>query len=136
MDNDEDEALFIKEALKKNNLPVQINCAYSTAELYKQLEGDLPDLVLLDVQLPGQTGLECLLQLRQNEKYFDLPIIMVTNQHYRAHEMEALAAGAKRFVIKPTLMENYERLVDYLYGYKLDETTVDNENFILHFEEV
>lgn len=59
------------------------------------------DLILLDVQMPGMTGIEVLTILRQTYSATDLPIIMVTAQDESHHIVEALSLGANDYVVKP-----------------------------------
>jgi DNA-binding response OmpR family regulator len=60
-----------------------------------------PDLVMLDVMLPGKTGFEILAELRSDDSLADLPILMLTARgHARDREM-AMQAGVSRFMTKP-----------------------------------
>ena len=58
-----------------------------------------PSLVLLDMMLPGVTGLDVLRALREDEDLADIPVVGVSAWVHL--EPEALAAGANRFVTKP-----------------------------------
>jgi sigma-B regulation protein RsbU (phosphoserine phosphatase) len=59
------------------------------------------DLVLLDVMMPGLSGLEVLQRLRQTRDAIDLPIIMATAQDASSDVVEALGMGANDYVTKP-----------------------------------
>jgi sigma-B regulation protein RsbU (phosphoserine phosphatase) len=59
------------------------------------------DLVLLDIMMPGMTGLEVLKLLRRADSPIDLPIIMVTAKGESEDTVEALELGANDYVIKP-----------------------------------
>lgn len=60
-----------------------------------------PDLVILDVMLPGKTGFEILAELRNDEALAELPVLMLTARgHARDREM-AIQAGVSRFMTKP-----------------------------------
>jgi two-component system KDP operon response regulator KdpE len=58
----------------------------------------LPDLVLLDLNMPGMTGLETCRAIRENS---DVPIIVLTVRHEEEEKVEALDAGADDYVTKP-----------------------------------
>lgn len=61
----------------------------------------LPDLVILDVMLPGKTGFEILAEMRGQQSMAELPVLMLTARgHARDREM-AMQAGASRFMTKP-----------------------------------
>ena len=60
-----------------------------------------PDLILLDVMMPGINGFEVCRQLKQNDKTKTIPIVMVTALREKEHRMKALEAGADDFLSKP-----------------------------------
>ena len=60
-----------------------------------------PDVVLLDVGIPGLDGFEVCRQLKRNVATRLLPIVFVTGQHAREQRIEGLAAGADDFLTKP-----------------------------------
>jgi putative two-component system response regulator len=60
-----------------------------------------PDLVLLDVMMPGVNGLDVLSSIRADERFVDLPIIILTAATDRETKMEALHRGATDFLTKP-----------------------------------
>lgn len=73
-----------------------------------QLDRKSYDLVLLDLALPGQNGIEVLGQIRQ--KYSDLPVIMITAYGTVDNVVDAIRAGAQNFVQKP--WDNEKLLAD------------------------
>jgi len=60
-----------------------------------------PDLVMLDVMLPGKTGFEILAELREDRSLADLPILMLTARGQARDREMALQAGVSRFMAKP-----------------------------------
>jgi DNA-binding response OmpR family regulator len=61
----------------------------------------LPDLVLLDVTLPGMNGFQVLQQLKQNPCTHDIPVIMLTAQTDGASVLNGLDRGAEAYLTKP-----------------------------------
>jgi two-component system phosphate regulon response regulator PhoB len=59
------------------------------------------DAVVLDVMLPGISGLETCRRIREELKLFDLPIIMLTARARPADVEEGMAVGATDYIIKP-----------------------------------
>lgn len=59
------------------------------------------DLVLLDMMMPGMSGIEVLAELRSGARTSDLPVIMITARSDNGAAIEALAAGADDYVAKP-----------------------------------
>lgn len=61
----------------------------------------IPDLILLDVHLPGRGGLDVLLQVRAHEETRLIPVVMVTGAATRLEKLEAIASGVTDFIMKP-----------------------------------
>jgi len=84
--------------------------AYSGQEALEKIEAEHPDLVLLDVMMPGMDGYEVCRRLRQDKKTRALPIVMITAHEQGAErKMEAVDAGADDFIGKP--FERHEVLL-------------------------
>jgi DNA-binding response OmpR family regulator len=73
-----------------------------------------PDLVILDMMLPGRSGLDILRDLRAQPETRDLPVLMLTAKGQARDRDEAMAAGADAFLVKPfsnaTLLAEVRRL--------------------------
>src|SRR5579863_1039822 len=72
--------------------------ARSGEEALEQLRGKQPDLVILDVNMPGIGGLEACREIRERS---DVPIIMLTVRSGERDKVQALDAGADDYVVKP-----------------------------------
>ena len=60
-----------------------------------------PDLLMLDHMLPGKSGLDILKDLRSDDQFKSLPILMLTARGQMRDRAEAEAAGVSRFMTKP-----------------------------------
>jgi two-component system, OmpR family, KDP operon response regulator KdpE len=76
--------------------------ARSGEEALEMLRGEQPDLILLDVNLPGMGGLEVCREIRDRS---DVPIVMLTVRNTEKDKVQALDAGADDYVVKPFGME-------------------------------
>lgn len=70
-------------------------------EAYAQLDTAAPDLMLLDIKLPGANGFEVLSRARQTRAMLDLPIIMLSGIDDKTEVVHALRSGANDYVAKP-----------------------------------
>ena len=77
-----------------------IQCAFSGPEAL-ELAADLPDLILLDVLMPGMDGFEVCACLKANAATAEIPVIFITAKNNPEAEMAAFAAGAVDFITKP-----------------------------------
>lgn len=66
-----------------------------------EVEQAPPDLILLDISLPGMSGFDVLEQLRQDPRHTRLPIIMLTAHGREVEREKGLALGADDYVTKP-----------------------------------
>ena len=65
------------------------------------IRNSAPDLVMLDVMLPGKTGFEILQELRADPTLVDLPVLMLTARGQSRDREMAEKAGVSRFMTKP-----------------------------------
>ncbi|MCI8327400.1 MAG: response regulator transcription factor [Lachnospiraceae bacterium] len=77
---------------------IDFGCA---KDFYKELSEKLPDLVILDIMLPDEDGLEILKKLRRNPETKKLPIIMVTAKTTEIDKVKGLDSGADDYITKP-----------------------------------
>ncbi|HMB01937.1 MAG TPA: response regulator [Spirochaetota bacterium] len=76
--------------------------ANSGEECLEKLEkGEMPDLILLDIMMPGLSGYEVCEKIRKNEKYNEIKIVMLTAKGQKGDAEEGLKAGADDYIIKP-----------------------------------
>nr|WP_321979994.1 PleD family two-component system response regulator [uncultured Cohaesibacter sp.] len=76
-------------------------CAYSGAEALEILSGNLVDIVLLDVMMPGMDGFEVCRRIKSDPKTVHIPVIMVTALDQASDRVAGLSAGADDFLSKP-----------------------------------
>ena len=97
---------------------------------------DVPDLILLDVEMPEMSGFETIAELKRNPVLAKVPVIFLTGNIDSATEIRALEAGAMDFIRKPVdkdilrhRIELYLELYDYQHD--LENTLQDLENSIV-----
>ncbi|MBS0410163.1 MAG: response regulator [Proteobacteria bacterium] len=78
-----------------------VETASSGAEALAKVAARQPDIVLLDVMMPGMDGYEVCRRLRAGAKTRDLPVVLVTALDKPSDREEGLAAGADDFLTKP-----------------------------------
>lgn len=70
-------------------------------ELKKALKEEIPQLILLDIMLPGEDGYSILEKLKSNQETKDIPVIMVTAKEAEYDKVKALDSGADDYITKP-----------------------------------
>jgi len=84
-----------------------------SVRLARELE---PDLIVLDMMMPGRTGIEVLEELRSEERFRETPVIMLTARAQATDRTAAANAGATRFVSKPFSPVELGLIVEELLG--------------------
>ena len=79
----------------------QLRFATSGADALRLARKSVPDLVLLDIEMPGQTGFEVCMEMREDPLLRDVPIIFITSHDSLEQEVKGLALGAVDFIGKP-----------------------------------
>ncbi|MEE1186903.1 MAG: response regulator transcription factor [Acutalibacteraceae bacterium] len=69
--------------------------------LFKALENEIPELIVLDIMLPETDGIEILKRLRSDAKYKDIPVIMATAKGEQMDKISGLNLGADDYLVKP-----------------------------------
>ena len=99
VDDDSDNRELLEVILTSQGFAVVT--ASSGEEALASVAQDPPDLVLLDIMMPGMTGYQVLAEIKGNHATESIPIIMVTALGHRAAKVLAFSAGAADFLTKP-----------------------------------
>lgn len=79
----------------------RVRTAASGAEALGAMEAEVPDLVLLDLMLPGVSGLEVLREIRRRPEWEQVAVILLTARREESDRVEGLRLGADDYVPKP-----------------------------------
>ena len=86
-----------------------------SASFWEALQSERPQLVVLDVMLPGMDGVELLKKIRASAKFSDLPVIMATAKGTEYEKIQSLDLGADDYIVKPFgVMELISRIKSVL----------------------
>lgn len=100
--------------------------------LFEELEKEMPELILLDIMLPGEDGLQILKRLKEDVRYNAIPVIMATAKTSEFDKVTGLDMGADDYLSKPFgMMEMVSRVKAVLRRGRL---SIDNE--VIGFDRV
>ena len=71
------------------------------SEFWKEIQEEIPELILLDIMLPEEDGISILKKLREDKKYQDIPVIMITAKTSEFDKVTGLDMGADDYITKP-----------------------------------
>ena len=98
---EDDKNILEIEMFALKNSGYQVDGFECAGDFYKKLEERLPDLILLDVMLPDEDGLEIVKKLRKRPDTKKLPVIMVTAKSTEIDKVKGLDMGADDYLTKP-----------------------------------
>jgi twitching motility two-component system response regulator PilH len=99
VDDSKTELMALSEMLQKQGL--QVRTAENGEEALKRLAEDKPDLILMDVVMPGQNGFQLTRAISRDPLYADVPIIMCTSKNQETDRVWGMRQGAKGYITKP-----------------------------------
>jgi twitching motility two-component system response regulator PilH len=112
VDDSKTELMFLTDLLQKQGLAVRT--AESADDALKQLKEHRPDLILMDIVMPGQNGFQLTRSIIRTPEYTDIPIIICSSKHQETDRVWGLRQGAKDYITKPVqadeLMEKIKAL--------------------------
>jgi twitching motility two-component system response regulator PilH len=99
VDDSKTELHVLSAALLKRGYSVRT--AENGDEAMRRLAEDKPDLILMDVVMPGQNGFQLTRLITRDPRYADVPVIMCTSKSQETDKVWGLRQGARDYIIKP-----------------------------------
>lgn len=126
VDDDADDVESFESIAKEVSPNMQITSARNGVELFKVLKTKpTPDLIVLDLNMPLMNGYQCLKQIRKNEKFFPVKIMVYTTSSNKADIDYCMKNGADYYVVKPGTTAGVRTLLKELsQGVVKDRTTI------------
>jgi CheY-like chemotaxis protein len=117
VEDNEGDILLTVEALEEGRIANVISVARDGQEAIDKLEesfqnGQLPDLVLLDINLPKLIGHEVLEQLKQNEHFKHVPVIILSTSSSEMDILKSYKNHANCFITKPVEIDEFVKAIE------------------------
>ena len=112
-DDDEDDTFLFREALAQIPYEAELTTADNGTELMKKLMATetAPDIIFLDMNMPIKNGLECLTEIRSEDKFKETPIIILSTSVADNLLESAYQAGANLYIQKPTSFSSLTKMI-------------------------
>ncbi|RPH26706.1 MAG: response regulator [Bacteroidales bacterium] len=104
-----------------------INNGYEVIQAFNGLDGlkaaheEIPDVILLDIQLPEMSGYDVARQLRSNHELDHVPIVAVTSHAMVGDREKAIESGATGYIEKPIDPDNFIKRLESYYTSELNQ---------------
>ena len=99
VDDSRTEQMHLTGLLQKMGMTVR--SAGNAEDAYRQLEAEKPDLILMDVVMPGQNGFQLTRSISRHPDFADVPIIMCTSKNQETDRVWGMRQVARDYITKP-----------------------------------
>ena len=99
VDDSKTELYHLTEVLGKRGYSVRT--AENGEEAMRRLVEDKPDLILMDVVMPGQNGFQLTRTITRDPRFADVPVIMCTSKSQETDKVWGMRQGARDYIVKP-----------------------------------
>ena len=99
VDDSKTELMFMTDLLQKKGFAVKT--AENAEDAFRRLAEEKPDLILMDVVMPGQNGFQLTRAITRDPLYADVPIIMCTSKNQETDRVWGMRQGARDYITKP-----------------------------------
>lgn len=83
------------------------------------VQQDLPEIILLDINLPGMSGIEILKYLRSLSSFKNIPVIMFTSSTYKEDIQKSYEYGANAYLVKPSSLDALQTVLQDTFDFWL-----------------
>ena len=124
VEDEPSDIVFMRKAFDRGRHNFEVVDVASGPALFEHLgqaetEQAAPDLVLLDLNLPGMSGLDVISELRSGDLYPHLVVIVLTSSSYQREVTDLYGAGATAYVTKPARLAELDALVTQIEDFWL-----------------
>ena len=112
VDDSKTELHFLCDLLGKRGYTVRT--AQNGEEAMRRLGEDKPDLILMDVVMPGQNGFQLTRAITRDPRFADVPVIMCTSKNQETDKVWGMRQGARDYIVKPV---NADELVAKIHAF-------------------
>ena len=121
-DDDPDDYFLFKSTLQEVDQSVIVSYFRHCDELLKNLKSlaELPDIIVLDLNMPGNDGQKCLTSLKGEPRLMHIPVIMYSTSNHEQAIKTAYNNGALKYIVKPNSIEKLKTILTEILSIDLD----------------
>ncbi|APZ47489.1 response regulator [Polaribacter reichenbachii] len=111
------EVIKLKRSISKELQNYVLTIAGNGFEALECVDVDVPDMILLDLNMPDMNGIEFLTIIKQKENLRHIPVIILTTSSNNDDISECYALGIAGYILKPLKFEDYELKIKTIMNY-------------------
>src|SRR6476661_3821787 len=114
VDDDIDDRMLFQEAIQEVAPETKLSLADGCDMLLKlsKVESDKPDMILLDLNMPGLNGFECLDEIKSKHQFGNIPVLIYSTTANPEQVKKTYNKGATLYMQKPSSFEGIKKLMD------------------------
>lgn len=117
IEDDRIEVLKLKRSIPQEFEDYTLTLANDGNEAFSIIENELPDMILLDLNMPDTNGIEFLTIIKGNKNLKHIPIVILTTSDSNKDITECYKLGIAGYVLKPLKYEDYEQKIQAIIKY-------------------
>ncbi len=110
VDDDKNTAMYLADLLRLMGHNIVVT--FGPRGALHKLGEVVPDVVFLDVNMPGVDGLEICRYIRRDPSTAQVPIVIISANEEKAHQDAAIQAGANYYIVKPAMFEDLQKALE------------------------
>ena len=135
-DDDEDDRLFFTDAFDELKINTKVSTFNDGVALMNYLNNEnsvLPSVLFLDLNMPKKNGVECLLEIKKNEKLNDIAIAIYSTSSSEEHIEETFINGANIYIKKPNDFEDLKKILAEVVtiNWQYHTSGLNKDNFLM-----
>jgi CheY-like chemotaxis protein len=103
-EDDHDDQMIFMESIHDILVPIEVRIVadgQKAVDFFSVTDNPVPDVIFLDVNMPVMNGIECLKRIRQNERFQQIPCVILSTSHHKKDVEECYKHGANLYLLKP-----------------------------------
>ena len=135
-DDDEDDRLFFTDAfdeLKINTVVNTVNNGVQLMDFLNNPESVLPNIIFLDLNMPIKSGIDCLKEIKQNDRFKDIAVAIYSTSSSDEDVENTFVLGANIYIKKPSDFNTLKKVLNEVVtlNWQYHTSGVNKENFLL-----
>ncbi|QTD36496.1 response regulator [Polaribacter batillariae] len=135
-DDDEDDRLFFEEAFEELKMNTKVKTCNDGVELMDYLNNEtnsLPNILFLDLNMPKKSGIECLLEIKNNERFKDIAIAIYSTSASEEDIENTFVMGANIYIKKPDDFKKLKKILSNVVtiNWQYHTNGLNKDNFLL-----
>lgn len=135
-DDDQDDRLFFTDAFDELKIKTKVSTFNDGVELMDYLnnaDSVLPNVLFLDLNMPKKNGVECLLEIKKNEKFNDIAVAIYSTSSSEEHIEETFINGANIYIKKPSDFDTLKKILSEVVtiNWQYHTSGLNKDNFLM-----